>query len=140
MVEETTERRGALTWAGGRVRRSATGRHRRVGVRVTDDELNELRRRASLAGVSPPRYLLEQGLCGGEVTVAERRRRIAEFSAVQGQLGRLVAALETLVAVAQASGDAPVGAVEAVAGVGRLRHDLAEALDGLMDGVGGLGR
>ena len=88
-----------------------------MGVRVTDDELRELRRRASLAGVSPPRCLLEQGLCGGEVTVAERRRRIAEFSAVQGQLARLVSALETLVATAQASGDVPVGAVETVAGV-----------------------
>ena len=122
------------------MRRSATGRHRRVGVRVTDDELRELRRRASLAGVSPPRYLLEQGLSGGEVTVAERRRRIAEFSVVQGQLARLVSALETLVAVAQASGDVPAGAGETVAGVGRLQLDLAEALDRLMDGVGGFGR
>ena len=122
------------------MRRSANGRHRRVGVRVSDDELCELRRRASLAGVSPPRFLLEQGLSGGEVTVAERRRRIAEFSVIQGQLARLVSALEALGAVAQGSGAVPAGAGEAVAGVGRLQEDLAEALDRLMDGVGGLGR
>ncbi|HVX23322.1 MAG TPA: hypothetical protein VHB02_18420 [Acidimicrobiales bacterium] len=100
----------------------------------------ELRRRASLAGVSPPRYLLEQGLTGGQVTVAERRRRLADFTRLQGQLVRATAQLARLVDMASASGTPIAGAQDEMARFGQLRADLADALDRLTDGLGGFGR
>ncbi|HVX21286.1 MAG TPA: hypothetical protein VHB02_08060 [Acidimicrobiales bacterium] len=108
-------------------------------MRVTEEERDELRRRASLAGVSPPRYLLKQGVLAGEITVAERRRRVADFSRLQGQLVRATSELSRLVA-ASASGQPVLGANAVVADLNRLRADLADALDRLTDGLGGFGR
>jgi methyl-accepting chemotaxis protein len=111
-----------------------------VGVRVTEEELAELRRRASLAGVSPPRYLLEQGLTAGQVTIAERRRRLADFTRLQGQLVRATSQLAQLVDTASESGALIARADEEVAAFGQLRSDLADALDRLTDGLGGFGQ
>ena len=48
-------RTAAPTWAGGRRTRHPGGRHHRMKVRLSEDELAELRRRATGAGVSPQR-------------------------------------------------------------------------------------
>jgi uncharacterized protein (DUF1778 family) len=54
------------------------GRHLGIKVRLADAELNELRRRANIAGVSVQRFLIEAAMTGSAAQAAEQRRALAD--------------------------------------------------------------
>ncbi|MGH9091294.1 MAG: plasmid mobilization protein [Acidimicrobiales bacterium] len=120
-------------WAGGRRARQPGGRHRRMKVRLTEDEAAELDRRARRAGVSPQRYLWEQAMESGRPTVSERRHRVATFAGLLRQLVRLNAQLEQLAGEATATGRLPAGTAGVLAGAEHLAGSLTEAAERLAD-------
>jgi uncharacterized protein (DUF1778 family) len=61
------------------------GRHVVVKVRLSDSEHDELRRRATTAGMSVQRFLMEAAMAGSAAQSAERRR-----AQVDAQRARLV--------------------------------------------------
>lgn len=74
------------TPVGGRQRRVQGGRGRRVEVRLTDEEYDGLARRAAVAGVSVPRFLVECGLDPSGPSPGEKRAKFATFMAVRRTL------------------------------------------------------
>jgi uncharacterized protein (DUF1778 family) len=54
------------------------GRHLGIKVRLADAELNELRRRANIAGLSVQRFLIEAAMTGSAAQAAEQRRALAD--------------------------------------------------------------
>jgi hypothetical protein len=56
----------------------AGGRHLVVKVRLSDSEHDELRRRATTAGMSVQRFLFDAAMAGSATQSAERRRAQAE--------------------------------------------------------------
>ncbi|MGH9089762.1 MAG: MobC family plasmid mobilization relaxosome protein [Acidimicrobiales bacterium] len=135
MTDEMKEP-GSPTWAGGRMARHPSGRHRQVGVRLSDAELDELRYRAEDAGVSPQRYLMEAALGGGTATAAARRRRVDEFGFLTRQLVRLGTNVNQLAKVANSTGQVPTGTSRALAAIERLVAQLAAATDRLTGAFG----
>jgi hypothetical protein len=118
-------------WAGGRRTRQAGGRHHRMKIRLSDEELAELRRRAG--GLSPQRYLCEVAFGDGPPTVSERRRRLVEFGALTRQLVALAAHVGQLAQEATATGRVPAGTDEALAAVEQLAGPLTEAVERLAE-------
>ena len=57
-----------------RMRRSPGGRHRLLGVRLTEEEERQIRQRAEEAGLSAQRFLVEAALLGSAGAAAQRRR------------------------------------------------------------------
>ena len=129
-MTEDVGRTAAPTWAGGRRARLAGGRHHRMKIRCSDAELAELHRRATVAGVSPQRYLLD-AVEATPVTVSERRRRVVEFGALHRQLARLAAHVDQLAQEADATGRLPAGTAETLVAVERLAGPLAQATERL---------
>jgi hypothetical protein len=74
------------TPAGGRRRRAVGGRQRQLLVRLTDAEHSELQARASGAGVSVQRLLVESVLARDGITPAERRALYATLLAARRTL------------------------------------------------------
>ena len=79
MTEPMAEDRAAVT--STRMSRMPTltgGRHLVVKVRLSDSEHDELRRRATIAGMSVQRFLFEAAMAGSAAQSAERRRAQAD--------------------------------------------------------------
>jgi hypothetical protein len=57
-----------------RMSRSPGGRHRILGVRLTEEEEHQIRRRAEESGVSAQRFLVEAAMSGSAAEASERRR------------------------------------------------------------------
>lgn len=129
-MTEDVGRAASPTWAGGRRPRLVGGRHHRMKVRCSEDELAELRRRAAVAGVSSQRYLLDV-VEATPVTVSDRRRRITELAERRGQLARLAARVDHLATPAVATGRLPPGTAQALADVVSLADPLAQAIERL---------
>jgi uncharacterized protein (DUF1778 family) len=76
MTEPMAEERATAS-TSKRISRMPTltgGRHFVVKVRLSDSEHDELRRRATTAGMSVQRFLLEAAMAGSAAQSAERRR------------------------------------------------------------------
>ena len=67
-----------------RMRRSPGGRHRLLGVRLTEEEDRQIRHRADGAGLSAQRFVVEAALSGSASAAAQRRR--AERDAERARL------------------------------------------------------
>src|SRR5664280_378293 len=57
-----------------RMSRSPGGRHRILGVRLTEEEESQIRRRADECGLSAQRFLVEAAMSGSATAATERRR------------------------------------------------------------------
>jgi uncharacterized protein (DUF1778 family) len=57
-----------------RMRRTPGGRHRLLGVRLTEEEERQIRHRAERAGLSAQRFVVESALSGSAAVAAQRRR------------------------------------------------------------------
>jgi uncharacterized protein (DUF1778 family) len=57
-----------------RMRRSPGGRHRLLGVRLTEEEERRIRQQAEGAGLSAQRFVVEAALSGSATAAAQRRR------------------------------------------------------------------
>jgi uncharacterized protein (DUF1778 family) len=57
-----------------RMRRSPGGRHRLLGVRLTEEEEGQIRHRAAGAGLSAQRFVVEAALSGSTAAAAQRRQ------------------------------------------------------------------
>ena len=57
-----------------RMSRSPGGRHRILGVRLTEEEESQIRRRADQCGLSAQRFLVEAAMSGSATAATERRR------------------------------------------------------------------
>jgi uncharacterized protein (DUF1778 family) len=57
-----------------RMRRSPGGRHRLLGVRLTEEEERQIRHRAQGAGLSAQRFVVEAALSGSTAAAAQRRQ------------------------------------------------------------------
>ena len=57
-----------------RMSRSPGGRHRILGVRLTQEEESQIRRRADECGLSAQRFLVEAAMSGSATAATERRR------------------------------------------------------------------
>jgi hypothetical protein len=80
MTEPIAEQR-AMVSASRRIARMPTltgGRHLVVKVRLSDSEHDELRLRATTAGMSVQRFLFEAAMAGSAAQSAERRRAQAD--------------------------------------------------------------
>ena len=135
-MTEGREEPAPPTWSGGRTTRHPSGRHRQVGLRVSDAELEALRRLALAAGVSPQRFLLKATLHGGPVTVAERRRRVDELGFLTRQLVGLTTNVNQLAKVANGTGQVPAGTARALAAVEQLASQLGRATERVSGAVG----
>jgi hypothetical protein len=87
--DENRAERSARRRSQGRQQRAEGGRRNRVDVKLTDEEMVQVKARAISLGVSAPRLLVETALYGGVATVSERHQLYRELAAVR----RLVAAL-----------------------------------------------
>src|ERR1700722_7898554 len=76
MAEPMTEERAAVPTSKriSRMPPLTGGRHFVVKVRLSDSEHDELRRRATTAGMSVQRFLFEAAMAGSAAQSAERRR------------------------------------------------------------------
>lgn len=116
-------------WAGGRRGRHPSGRHIRMSLRLSDTEDREIRRRASAAGVSPQRYLLEASLGGGRITVVDRGRRVDEFTLARRQLAGLATNINQLARRGNATGHIPAGTERAIRDIARVLDLLTRATE-----------
>lgn len=111
------------------------GRGHVVKVRLDDVEAEELARRAAVAGVTGPRYLVESALVGDRQTVSERRALIAAFMAAKRAAAGAANNLNQLARVANSTGRAPAEVVEAAVAMDELGEVLGAAA-GRLSGSG----
>jgi hypothetical protein len=128
-VNDEAGRAKPPTWAGGRMGRLPSGRHEQLCVRLSTAEMQELRRRATAAGVSPQRYLLEASLGGGRIPVADRGRRIDEFTHARRQLAGLATNINQLARAGNATGHIPAGTERAIRDIARVLDLLTRATE-----------
>jgi uncharacterized protein (DUF1778 family) len=74
VTEPDTEWGLAASTKPVRMRRSPGGRHRFLGVRLTEDEDRQIRHLAEKVGLSAQRFVVEAALSGSAATAAQRRR------------------------------------------------------------------
>jgi uncharacterized protein (DUF1778 family) len=74
VTESETASEGTTSTKAIRMRRSPGGRHRLLGVRLTEEEERQIRHRANGAGVSAQRFLVEAALSGSAAVAAQRRQ------------------------------------------------------------------
>ena len=128
-VNDEAEREKPPTWAGGRRGRLPSGRREQLCVRLSSAEMRELRQRSTAAGVSPQRFLLEASLGGGRVTVADRGRRIDEFTHARRQLAGLATNINQLARTGNATGHIPAGTERAIRDIARVLDLLTRATE-----------
>jgi hypothetical protein len=126
-VNDEAERAKPPTWAGGRRGRLPSGRREQLCVRLSAAEMRELRQRSTAAGVSPQRFLLEASLGGGRVTVADRGRRLDEFTHARRQLAGLATNINQLARTGNTTGHIPAGTERAIRDIARVLDLLARA-------------
>jgi hypothetical protein len=117
VVSEQNERR-----LFGRQRRanSDSPRDRRYVVRVNEAEDEQLRVRASAAGVTVPRLMFEAGMNADVETSTDRKQAIAELFAVSRKLGTVANNVNQLARFANTEGRFPDEADAVVAEYRRL--------------------
>jgi uncharacterized protein (DUF1778 family) len=74
VTESETASEGTTSTKAIRMRRSPGGRHRFLGVRLTEVEERQIRRLAEKVGLSAQRFVVEAALSGSAATAAQRRR------------------------------------------------------------------
>jgi uncharacterized protein (DUF1778 family) len=84
VTESDTEWGLAASTKPVRMRRSPGGRHRFLGVRLTEVEERQIRHLAEKVGLSAQRFVVEAALSGSAATAAQRRR--AERDAERARL------------------------------------------------------
>ncbi len=125
--------------SGRRRPRAAVPRNRRVDLRVSDDELLELRKRAAESGVSIQRMMVDAVLQNpGDSSGAVDSAAAAELVEARRELARIGNNVNQLVRVAHNSQN---GDLDALAKQGReLLRGLALAHQAVQDAAAGLGR
>ena len=119
-----------------RVRRLPGGRRHVVGVRLSDEELVELRRRAATAGKSPQLFLLELALAD-PVNSHERRAVHTILLEARRTLVGLATNVNQLAKVGNTDGRLPVGTKEALAAVAAMTKAVEVAATTVAARVGG---
>jgi hypothetical protein len=114
-----------------RQQRKHGGRTHVVKVRLDDVEAEELARRAAVAGVTGPRYLVESALVGDRQSVSERRALMAAFMVAKRQVAGAATNLNQLAKVANSTGKVPVEVMEAAVAMDELGEVLGAAADRL---------
>jgi hypothetical protein len=115
-----------------RMRRSPGGRHRQLGVRLTEEEERLIRNRAEEAGLSAQRLLVEAALSGSAQSAAARRHAAVEVRAARVILKGVANNLKQLAKWANANDVLP-------ANLDRLMSDLARAVQAVEQTVRALG-
>jgi hypothetical protein len=110
-----------------RQRRVVLGRQRSVHVRVSDAQRRELLERAGRAGVSAPKFLLDNALSDGP-GIVERRAAIAMFLSLRRQLIGVATNINQMAKVANATGRIPVGWADALSTVTAMETAVVEAI------------
>ncbi len=113
---------------GGRRRRKPGGRVKRVDLKLTIEEHEQLTKLAGDAGVSIPRFLVESSL-GGGVSPSERRAWIASFLAARHQVAGAVNNLNQLARWAHTNEAYPPGADRTAVALADVLERLAGVLD-----------
>ena len=108
----------------------AGGRQRLLKVKVSDQELTAVRRKASRLGVSAQRLLIESALIGSEQSVTERRALYEELMAVRRLLAALGNNVNQIARATHATGQTPPLDATATA----LARMLARA-DAVLSGI-----
>ena len=84
VTEGDTESAGTASTKAIRMRRSPGGRHRFLGVRLTEEEERQIRHLAEKVGLSAQRFVVEAALSGSAATAAQRR--VAQRDAERARL------------------------------------------------------
>ncbi len=84
VTESETASEGTTSTKVIRMRRSPGGRHRLLGVRLTEVEERQIRHLAEKAGLSAQRFVVEAALSGS--TAAAAQRRVAQRDAERARL------------------------------------------------------
>lgn len=121
---------GQRTPPGGRRRRKPGGRSKRIDVKVSIDEHEQLAAKAAEAEVSVPRFLVESAL-GGGVKPSQRRVMVTQFFAARRQVTGAVNNLNQLARWANTNEAYPPGADRAAEALADALEQLAESLDRL---------
>lgn len=112
---------------GGRRRRKAGGRDRRLNLRLSMEEYEQLTALASDAGVSVPRFLVESAMADG-VKPSQRRAWIASFLAARHQVSGAANNLNQLARWANTHEAYPPGADRAAEALADVLEQLANVL------------
>ena|GEM_PF-3495059 len=117
---------------GERVNRPRlAGRHQRVEVTLSKEEAGELARRATAAGVSRARYLIEAALDRPD-TIAERRAWANEVGRAERVMRGLVTKVDQLATLARSTGRIPEGTGETLTAV----HEASAAVTAMARAAG----
>jgi hypothetical protein len=128
----------ARTTGAARLRRTASGRHRVITVRVTDTEYDAITARAAVLGISRQRLMVEAATAprpaGGPlygVPASERNALTIELLGVRRLIAGLANNLNQLARAANATGAVPAELPPAAAATTRTLHRLDATVDAL---------
>src|ERR1035437_1638519 len=115
-----------------RMSRSPGGRHRILGVRLTEEEESQIRRRADECGLSAQRFLVEAAMSGSATAATERRRAQRNAERARLVLASISNNVNQLAKWANTNHAMP-------ADLDGLIHDLGRAIESVEQTAVGLG-